>query len=156
MRQPGAYDIASYLAALPEDRRAAIAAVRRVILDNLQPGFEEVFSYGMIVYVVPLARYPDTYNGEPFMMAALASQKKHMAVYLMPVYMDPVRAARFTEEYRATGKKLDMGKSCVRFKKLDDLPLPLIGRVIAETTVDALIAEAEAVRSAPPKKQSRE
>lgn len=129
-----------YLAELPDDRRDAIAEVRDVILENLPDGFVEAMNWGMISYEVPLERHPDTYNGKPLMYAALASQKNHMAVYLTSIYVDGETEDRFRTEYEATGKKLDMGKSCVRFKTLDQLPLELIGRVIAGTTVDELIA----------------
>ena len=128
-----------YLAELPDDRRDAIAEVRDVILDNLPDGFVEAMNWGMISYEVPLERCPDTYNGKPLMYAALASQKNHMAVYLTSVYADGETENRFRRDYEATGKKLDMGKSCVRFKSLDQLPLELIGEVIAGTSVDEVI-----------------
>lgn len=137
-----------YLASLPEDRREAIAAVRRVILDNLPGGYEEAMNWGMIAYQVPLARYPDTYNGRPLMCAALASQKQHMAVYLTGIYTSEERRRRFESAYEATGKRFDAGKSCVRFRRLDDLPLPLIGETIASLTVDDLIAATEAAHGA--------
>ncbi len=128
-----------YFAELPDDRRDAIAEVRDVILDNLPDGYVETMNWGMISYEVPLERHPDTYNGKPLMYAALASQKNHMAVYLTSVYVDGETENSFRAAYEATGKKLDMGKSCVRFKSIDQLPLDLIGRVIAGTTVDELI-----------------
>lgn len=131
--------VEEYLAELPDDRRHAIAEVREVILENLPDGFAEAMNWGMISYEVPLDRHPDTYNGEPLMYAALASQKNHMAVYLTAVYVDGETEDWFRSEYEATGKKLDMGKSCVRFKSLDQLPLDLIGQVIAGTSVDELI-----------------
>jgi uncharacterized protein YdhG (YjbR/CyaY superfamily) len=124
-----------YLAELPEDRRAALSQVREVILANLPDGFVESMSWGMITYEVPLRTFADTYNGKPLMYAALASQKQHMAVYLTSVYADPGTLDRFREDYLATGRKLDMGKSCVRFKDLDQLPLDVIGRAIGSTSV---------------------
>jgi len=135
-----------YLESLPPDRREAITTVRDTILGALPPGYEEAMNWGMIAYQVPLATYPDTYNGKPLMYAALASQKHHMALYLTAVYGDEDDSTRFVEEYRATGKKLDMGKSCVRFKRLDDLPLDLLGRTIASCPVDQFIALVESVR----------
>jgi hypothetical protein len=135
-----------YLASLPDDRREAIAAVRDVILANLPDGYAEGMAHGMIAWSVPLARYPDTYNGEPLMYAALASQKRHMALYLMGVYGSDDLRERFTADYRQTGKRLDMGKSCVRFARLDDLPLDVVGRAIAALPVDAFVAMAEAAR----------
>jgi hypothetical protein len=125
-----------YLASLPPERREAIAAVRKVIKKNLPKGYEESIAGGMISYVVPLSHLPDTYNGHPLWYAALASQKNYMVVYLMSAYADKKGEQWFTSRYKATGKKLDMGKSCVRFKTLDDLPLDLIGEVIARTPME--------------------
>ncbi len=141
-----AQTVEEYLAELPPDRREAINAVRKVILDNLPTGYEEMMQFGMISYVIPLERYPVTYNKQPLQYAALASQKHYMSVYLMNVYGDPDSEQWFVEQYRASGKKLDMGKSCVRFKKLDDLPLDLIGRAVARTPVEAYIEVYEAAR----------
>ena len=139
--------VEEYLAGLPEDRRTAIEAVRDTILENLPVGYEEAMNWGMITYQVPLERYPDTYNGEPLMYAALASQKNHMAVYLTGIYMSEASREAFEDAYRATGKRFDAGKSCVRFRKLDDLPLDLIGETIASVPVDGLIARAEGAGS---------
>ncbi|NNL98284.1 MAG: DUF1801 domain-containing protein, partial [Acidimicrobiia bacterium] len=118
------------------------------ILANLPEGYEEAMNWGMITYQVPLDRFPDTYNGEPLMYAALASQKNHMAVYLTAVYADEETREEFVAAYRDTGKRMDMGKSCVRFRKLDDLPLELIGTTIAEVDVDTFVTETEAARQA--------
>jgi len=129
-----------YLFELADDRREAIEAVRETILEHLPEGYSEGMGFGMISYVVPLDRYPDTYNGQPLMYAALASQKNHMAVYLTSVYSDEAVQEKFVAEYKATGKKLDMGKSCVRFKSLDQLPLEVIGEAIAAMSVEEFIA----------------
>jgi hypothetical protein len=102
--------------------------------------------YGMIGYYVPLERFPDTYNGQPLGLAAMASQKGYMSLYLDTVYGDPETDLWFRERYAASGKKLDMGKSCVRFRKLDDLPLDLVAETIARTPVDRYIERYEAVR----------
>ena len=123
--------VEQYLSELPDSRRAALEVVRKQILGNLPQGYEEVMNWGMITYQVPLEVYPDTYNGKPLMYAALASQKNHMAVYLIGVYMDEEARRTFEAEYRATGKRYDVGKPCVRFRKLGDLPLPLIGKAIS-------------------------
>jgi uncharacterized protein YdhG (YjbR/CyaY superfamily) len=144
--------VADYLAALEPDRREAIETVRAEILANLPEGYEEAINWGMITYQVPLERFPDTYNGLPLMYAALASQKNHMAVYLTAVYADEGTREEFLSAYRATGKRLDMGKSCVRFKKLDDLPLELIGQTIAATAVDRFVTETESARKATKKR----
>ncbi len=97
-------------------------------------------NWGMITYQVPLETYPDTYNGKPLMYTALASQKNYMVVYLMGIYASEEARERFEKAYRATGKPLDVGKSCVRFKRLDDLPLDLIGECVASETVDTFVA----------------
>jgi hypothetical protein len=136
-----------YIASLPADRQPAIRAVRDVILKNLNKGFEESFAWGMLNYCIPLSRYPDTYNGQPLGIAALASQKGHMALYLMCVYGDEGERERFEEAFRTSGKRLDMGKSCVRFKKLEDLPLDVVGDTISRVTVDGFIAGYEAARA---------
>ena len=143
--QSDATTVAEYLAELPADRRAALEAVRQTILANLPAGYEEAMNWGMITYQVPLARYPDTYNGQPLAYAGLASQKNHMAVYLMAIYGDDETRQRFETTYRATGKRYDVGKACVRFKKLDDLPLALIGESIALLSVDEFVARVEKV-----------
>ena len=139
--------VEEYLASLPEGRQEAISAVRSVILDRLPDGYEEEMRWGMISYEVPLAIQPDTYNGKPLMYAALASQKRHMAVYLTNVYADGSVEGWFRERYLATGKRLDMGKSCVRFRKLDDLPLELVGEAIARTPVAEFVELYRASRS---------
>ena len=136
-----------YLANLPEERREALQAVRQVVLDNLPDGFEECMTYGMIGYVVPLSRYPDTYNKQPLGLAALASWKGHMAIYLTSIYEDAETLEWFTSEYSATGKPMDIGKSCVRFKRLDDLPLDVIGQAIAHTSLDEFLTSYEKSRS---------
>ncbi len=145
--QSDAKTVAEYLAELDADRREAIGAVRGVILDNLPDGYEEMMLFGMITYAVPLSVLADTYNGQPLMYAALASQKRHMAVYLTNVYADGSTEAWFRERYLATGKRLDMGKSCVRFRKLDDLPLDLVGEAIARTPIDEFVELYRASRS---------
>ena len=141
--------VEEYLESLPDDRREDVAAVRDVIVANLPPGFEEGMQFGMISYHVPLTRYPHSYNGQPLGIVALASQKNYMALYLMGVYGDEAQARWFKERWQSTGKRLDMGKSCVRFKRVDDVPLDLVGETVARTSVDDFIAGYEASRSAP-------
>ena len=145
--QSEAQTIDEYLAELSPDRREAVAAVRKVILDHLSEGYQETMQYGMISYVIPLEKYPLTYNKQPLGYAALASQKNYMSLYLMNIYAKKETEQWFTEEYRASGKKLDMGKSCVRFKKLDDLPMDLIGKAVARTTVAEFIELYEASKT---------
>jgi hypothetical protein len=131
--------VEDYLGELPWERREALQEVRKVVLDNLPAGYVETMNWGMICYEVPLAICPDTYNKQPLMFAGLASQKRHMGLYLMCVYSHQGSRDAFEEKFRASGKKLDMGKSCVRFKRLDDLPLEVIGETIAATPVEAYI-----------------
>ena len=137
--------VEEYLESLPEDRRAAISAVRETIVANLADGYAETMNWGMICYEVPLAIHPETYNGQPLMYAALASQKNHMAVYLTGVYMSDETRAEFEREYQATGKRMDMGKSCVRFQKLEDLPVLLIGEAIGQIPAEEFVERVKAV-----------
>ena len=146
MTQPTTLSIDDYLGGLSEDRKTAINAVRSVILENLPAGYEETVQHGMICYVIPLATYPVTYNKLPLMFAGLASQKNYMTVYLMNIYGNPADEEWFLEHYKATGKKLNMGKSCVRFKTLDDLPIDLIGEAVARTPVASYIQLYESAR----------
>jgi uncharacterized protein YdhG (YjbR/CyaY superfamily) len=140
--------VAEYLSELPSDRREIVETVRQTILENLPAGYEEVMNWGMITYQVPLETYPDTYNKKPLMYAALASQKNHLAVYLTGIYIDEEAQQTFEEAYRATGKRYDVGKSCVRFRDLSDLPLPLIGESIASLSVKEFIRRVEEAHSA--------
>ena len=137
--QSKAKSVEDYLSELDDTRRDSISTVRNVVLENLPDGYEEMMLFGMITYAVPLSTFPDTYNKQPLMYAALASQKRHMALYLTNVYGDGSLEAWFRERYKATGKRLDMGKSCVRFRKLDDLPLDLVGETIAKTPIDEFL-----------------
>ena len=137
-------DVAEYLASLPDDRRATLTIVRDVILANLPQGFVEGMQYGMLSYMIPLERYPKTYNGQPLCYVGLAAQKRYSSLYLMNVYGE--REATFRTAYAASGKKLDMGKSCVRFRKVDDLALDVIGRQIASDTAESFIQYYEAAR----------
>ena len=124
--------IEQYFEELPDERREALKAVRKVILQNLPKGYEEVLQYGMPAYVVPLTVFPAGYlnrKNEPLPYICLASQKNYMSIYMMSVYGDA--EAEFRREYKATGKRLDMGKCCVRFRKLEDLPLDVIGKAVA-------------------------
>ena len=146
MAKSKAKTVDEYLAELPEDRRAEIAIVRKVILANLPDGYQEMMQFDMIGYVVPLERYPVTYNGQPLMFAALASQKNYMSFYLMNICSDEAVEKWFVEGYKASGKKLDIGKACVRFKSLQDLPIDLVGEAIALTLVAGFIERYELSR----------
>lgn len=137
MRSP-AKSVDTYLKTLPAGHREMLAVVRRIILENLAEGYKEGMQYGMITYYIPLARYSKTYNGQPLSYISLASQRNYMALYLMYVYGEG--EAAFRRAYRKTGKQLDMGKSCVRFRHIDDLPLELIAKTVAKYTPEAFIA----------------
>lgn len=138
--------VAQYLRELPGDRREAIAGVRKIILKNLPSGYQESMQWGMITYCIPLKDYPNTYNGQPLGYAALASQKNYNSLYLFSVYGDPDLEQWFKSRFMATGKRLDMGKSCVHFKKLNDLPLDLIAETIARVPKDVYLKHYEASR----------
>lgn len=131
--QSKAATVEQYLAELPEDRRAALQAVREVILKNLDKDYQERMGYGMMGYSVPHSVYPPGYHcdpKQPLPFAGMASQKGHMSLYLMCTYMHPGEDGWFRKAWEKTGKKLDMGKSCIRFKKVEDLALDVIGEAI--------------------------
>ncbi len=147
MARSEATTVDEYLNELPEDRRAVMAAVRDLIVKNLPEGYNESISFGMICYGIPLERYPATHNSQPLGYMALAAQKNYFALYLIGVYQDPEQEAWLRSEFRNAGKKLDMGKSCLRFRTLDDLPLESMGKLIAGTSPEQLIALYQANRS---------
>lgn len=155
MVSSAATTVEQYLAALPADRRAAIARVRDVVNANLPDGFQEGMQFGMISWFVPLERLADTYNGQPASIAGLASQKQYMSLYLMTVYGDRPTEKWFRSAFAAAGKKLDMGKSCVRFKTIDALPLDVIGQAIARVSVDKYVARILALRPKPKRKPTK-
>ena len=140
---------AEYLAELPPERRAVVAALRDIVLCALPPGYEEQVGWGMLTYVVPLSRYPMTYNGQPLCYAAIAARKRHYALHLTAPYQSEAEAARLRDGFARVGRKLDMGKSCLRFTRLEDLPLDVVAESIAGTPPEAFIAQYEAARAAP-------
>lgn len=147
--------VEEYLSSLPPDRRAALESVRATILGNLDSGFEEGMQYGMIGYYVPHRVYPAGYHcdpKQPLPFMGLAAQKGHMSLYMYGLYSNPQEQAWLEGEWARTDKKLDMGKACIRFKKLEDLPLPLIGKAVKRGTVKKCIAAAEAMLAARKKK----
>ena len=146
MAKSQAATVQEYLDELPKDRRAVIAAVREVILRHLPAGYREAMNWGVINYEIPLERLPNTYNGQPLTYVALAAQKNYYAVYWMGAYGDSKHAAWLKDEFKKAGKKLDMGKCCIRFKKLEDLPLDVIGQAVASTTPEQYIASYERSR----------
>ena len=137
----------AYLASLPPERRKVIAAVRAVVKKRLPKGYVETMNWGMLSYEIPLSRCPDTYNKQPLMYLALAAQKNNYALYMTGVSGDKVLMGRLAAAYKAAGRKLEMGKSCLRFKTLEELPLDVIGDIVASTPVERRIA-AEAERRA--------
>jgi len=168
--QSKAATVKEYLSELPEDRRIALAAVRKVIIENLDKDYAEGMSYGMIGYVVPHSIYPPGYHCNPKLplpFAVLGSQKNYMSVHLMSLYYggdEGIPAAghlrRLQEAWAKTGKKLDMGKSCIRFKRVEDLALDVLGEAVKRVPVKEYIRLVEAARAAtearpvkgPPKK----
>jgi hypothetical protein len=146
MVSSAARTVDAYLNSLPEDRRKDISAVRDVVRKHLPKGYVEQMDFGMICYCVPLDRYPQTYNAHPLCYAGLAAQKNYNSVYLMGVYGDGANAKKFKAAFEKAGKKLDMGKACVRFKSVDDLELNAIGDTIASMPVDDYITMYEKSR----------
>lgn len=138
--------VTQFLAHLPSERRREVRRVRAVIRDHLPDGYEEAVSRNMLVYQVPLSRYPDTYNRQPLWYVALASEKSYLSLHLMSIYGDAGEARRLKERFKAAGKKLDMGKACIHFRIADDLPLAVIGSVVARVPVDRWVAIAQAAR----------
>lgn len=139
--------VSQYLASLPPERRKVVAAVRSVIKRNLPKGYVEGMDFGMISYAVPLSVFPETYNGRPLAYAALAAQKNYYALHLMGIYGDPAAEASLREAFRKAGKRLDMGKSCVRFRSLEDLPLEVIGTTVAGMPVSRFVQRYRDLRS---------
>ena len=152
--------VKQYLDALPDDRRKALNAIRKVVKANLDHRIEEGIMHGMIGYFVPLSVYPAGYHcspDTPLPFLSLASQKNHMAAYMFCTYCDPDEIARVAKEWKTTGKRLDMGKSCLRFKKLEDVPLEVFGAAVKRMSVDRFIEVYEKqigrTRKAAPKKK---
>lgn len=145
--------VAQYLAALPADRRAALSAVRKAINENLPDGYEEGMQFGMIGWYVPLSVYPAGYGENPkvpLSFVALASQKSGMVLHFLCFYGHPTLSTWFTSEYKKSGKKLDMGKGCVRFKSLEDLALDVVGRTVARVSVEEHMASYHVTSSPTP------
>ena len=147
MASSKAATVEQYLAELPDDRRAEIERVRDAVNAALPAGYSEEIGYGMIGWVIPLADYPDTYNKQPLAYAALAAQKNYNSLYLNCAYASPERTERLKAAFARAGKKLDMGKSCIRFKSAGELPLDVIGDEIASTPPQQFIRIYEEARS---------
>lgn len=158
--QSSATTVAQYLAELPDDRRTALEALRKVILKNLDRDYEEGMQYGHIGYYVPHRVFPAGYHcdpKQPLPFVAIASQKNNMAMYLMGVYCgcgqavkgETAEATWFRETWQKTGKKLDMGKACIRFKKIEDVPLEVVGAAIKRIPAKKYIEAYQASNGAP-------
>ena len=147
MQKTDASSVAEYLAQLPDDRRVPLEKLRKLINKNLPSGYQETFAWGMITWHVPLAVYPDTYNGRPLCYAALGNQKSHMALYLMSGYAEGPIKKKLVAGFKAAGKKLDMGKACIRFKSLDDLPLDVIADVAGSVPMKQFVEIARGAAS---------
>lgn len=138
--------VEAYLQSLTPDRRAAISTIRDVINEHLPEGYQEQMEWGMVSWVIPLEDYPDTYNGRPLTYVSLASQKNHMAVYLLGLYSEGPEESWLRQQYAERGMKPDLGKSCLRFKHLDEVPLDVLGGVISKIPAGEFIARYEASR----------
>lgn len=135
--------VAQYIKELPDDRREAVKAIRDTIVKNLDKGFQETMQYGMIGYSVPHKIYPAGYHcdpKQPLPFAGIGNQKNHIGIYLFCIYADEELTRWFVDEWKKTGKKLDMGKGCVRVKKLEDVPLALLGKTIKKVKLKSFVA----------------
>jgi Domain of unknown function (DU1801) len=147
--------VQAYLDELPEDRREALAQVRKTILKNLPQGYEEGIQWGDIGYFVPYSIYPDGYDSKPkerLQYIGLANQKNNMMIRLFCMYTNPEVRADFEEEYRASGKKLDMGGGCLRFTKVENLALEVVAKLVAQLPVDKFVASYDQKRKKAKKK----
>lgn len=152
-----ALTVDQWLASVPAGRKDAIDAVRDAVNEHLPQGYEETVDWGMLAWVVPLSTFADTHNGRPLMLAALGAHTKRMTIYLMTVYGDAGIRSEFETAYKKTGKKLDIGGSCVHFKTLDDLPLDVVGNAIARVAVDKYVERyrQSRIKRSPKKKSSK-
>jgi hypothetical protein len=137
----------AYIAELPPERAAVVSHVRALVNANLPSGYEEGMAWGMIGWLVPPSRCPETYNGQPLVYAGLAAQKKYFSLYLNGVYASPERMEALRSAYAAAGRKLDMGKSCLRFTRLEDLAEDAVAEALRAVPVETFIAELEAARA---------
>jgi len=138
--------VQDYLASLTPEQHSVIDPVRSLILSHLPSGFVESINWGMLSYEVPLEIYPHTYNKKPLNYIGLAVQKQYYSLYLMPAYMDKSVYQTLMNAFESAGKKLSLGKTCIRFNKMEDLPLDLIGSIIASHSVESFISAYEEAR----------
>jgi hypothetical protein len=149
MAYSNAKTVPEYLASLPPDRRKVVREARAFVKRHIDKGFKESMNWGAITWAIPLSKYPGTYNKQPLCYAALAAQKNNTTLYLMGVYANPKKYAWLKDEFKKAGKRFDMGKSCLHFKTMDDLP-DAVGAMIASITPEKYIAHYEKNR---PKKK---
>lgn len=131
--------VAAYIATLSPERKKIVMALRAEIRKNLPKGYVEVMNWGMISYEIPLKVFPITYNKKPLGYAAIANQKQAVSLYLYSIYMDDKVRKNFENAFTSSGKRMDAGKCCIRFKKLEDIPLTVVGKSISRFTPDQLI-----------------
>jgi len=146
MTDPEMQSVDDLIARLPPEKQHTVRSLRAAVLRGLPEGVVEVVRGAMISYEIPLESCPDTYNGEPLMYAAVAAQKRHCALYLMSVYMDPALQATLREGFTAAGIRLDMGKSCIRVRNSEGIPPGLVEQIVGATTVSRFIEMYEASR----------
>lgn len=139
MVSSSATSVDGYLAELTPERATDVATLRQLCLDYLPPGLEEVMNWGMITYQVPFSTVPDTYNKQPLMFAAIASQKQHISLYLMSIYAFDKTKDQFEKLWLESGKKLNVGKACIRFKSLDQVPIELIQDALGKISVEQYV-----------------
>ncbi|HYG78033.1 MAG TPA: DUF1801 domain-containing protein [Planctomycetota bacterium] len=149
MASSKAKTVDAYLKELPAERAAVVSTIRKLILKDLPAGYQEVMNWGMISYEVPLAVYPDTYNKQPLIYMALAAQKNYYALYAMCEYPVENKDSWLAEEFKKAGKKLDMGKCCIRFKSLDDIPLHTVGKLAARMPMEKYVAYMKEILAVP-------
>ena len=141
-----AQTVPQFLDRLPAARRREVERVWALIRQHVPAGYEEAISRNMLVYQVPLSRYPDTYNGQPLWYVALASEKSYLSLHLMSVYGDAAQLQRLKDGFRAAGKKLDMGKACIHFRSADDLALDIVANLVASMTMERWVEIAQSAR----------
>ena len=138
--QSTARTVTEYIESLPADQALVVDELRAIVLSSLPQGYVEHMAWGMICYEVPLSVLPDTYNNQPLVYMGLSAQKRYFSLYLMNIYQDPAALELLKAAYVASGKHLDMGKSCIRFKSLQDLELHVIKRIIGMTPMESYVA----------------
>lgn len=143
MARSTAETVDDYLDAMPPERREQLRPVLETIRSHLPPGYEEVMAWGMVAWQVPLERWPDTYNGKPLLLAALANQKSYLSLYLNSTYAIP-ELKRLLDD---SGRPLRMGKSCINFRRADELPLDAVGEIVRRSDLATYVAAVQAAGS---------